>query len=739
MIWLPDLQTENYDAIKAEHSPLVVELVRVDWPEPIGTIYYSNLKADEVFQNSKFPLPVGPVEIAFETEFRTLPIEDGISDSHVDLDFWDAVSLPGGEPRTTERVRDLHRTYGYGHRVEIFYYFPDYGYLVSQWHGQLGSPKEIGWEKFVVPCTYGFRNALQPMPSRALWPSCTATFGGSLDTQAEIDDGDCPYNRHLPGGTFGNLDGGGQPYKSCPKNNRTVCTARIGDSLSYLGFDTVPDSYPNGKLNSIVRGYENNLKRPLRRVYGPQFVDDLDLLGYAVDVNPKEAAKGWVLCIFAVCEGEVSYVNQFEINNVLVGWEHQTTRNGAKRQSKTFFSPNVGNYSGTALAVGRIQGDFRFTSGGDLKGRVFCGGATDIKIYSDETTFFRGFTISTAWVFYDAWTNARWGHSQGRNMPVQDVIDLASWADDSVNTLAADGTLLTSTRSTFVGQLLDKSAQKHFFEMCQAARFTLPFPHRGKTRIMGLSKWENLETCPKFSDRGEYRNITLTDEDNEASFPDITASQLDAKELPFRVIVTFRDAASNNQERPLIFEDEAAKRAAVKAGADPNGSKKYNLLGVSELGQAVRAGNLLLDLGAFDGTTDEGGGRMNNFRVVFSTWFTQTLDLHKYKVIEIDSALIEDYGYWMKNAEGEEVFYKFTHFRICKMERAESLHVKITAQAYPKEYYEAIETSEVTTIFTPGAIYDVPNPGGGASGFPKVVGFSGVSFDDSRIYFSLGG
>lgn len=711
MNWLPDLQTEDFSTIQAQHAPLVIELVRVDWPQPDGTIYYCSTAADEIFAGSANPLPVGPVEVAFETEFRTLPIEDGTSDSHVDLVFWDGLKT----------IRTLHRTHGYGHRVEIFYYFPETGQLISQWHGQLGSPKEIGWVNFTVPVTYGYRSALQPMPSRALWPSCSAIFGGMRETQAEIDAGDCPYNRHLPGGVVGNLNGA-VPFTSCPRNNRTVCTARIGDSLSYLGFDTVPDSYPNGKLYSIVRGNENNLKRPLRRVYGPQYVDDLDLLGYAVDVNNNHPDKGWVLCLFGVCEGEVSSVNQFEINNVLVGWEHQTTRNGAKRQSKTFFSPNVGNYSGTALAVGRIQGDFRNTSGSDLKGRVYCGGANDVKIFSDEETYTIGATTNPAWVFYDAWTNERWGHSQGRNMPVQDLIDLAVWCDQSVTTVDADGALLTSTRATFVGQLLDKTAQKHFYELCQAARFTLPFPHRGLTRIMGLSKWADLDDCPLFSDRGENRNICLADEEDDTSFSSLTASQLDAKELPFRVICTFRDAASQNQERPLIFEDVAAKLAAVKAGADPNGSKRYNLLGVSELGQAVRAGNLLLDLGAFDGTTDEGGGRQNNFRVEFTTWFSRTLDLHKYKVIKVDSALIEDYD--------------FQYFRIAKMERLDSLHVKITAQAYPVDYYEMVESTEAATIFTPGGGYD-PNPGGDASGLPYGSGFGGVSYDTDRIYFNL--
>lgn len=712
MIWLPDIASEDFSAIRAQHSPLVVEIVRVDWPAPDGSKWYCHTRADEVFNAYTLPAQItSEIEVRFEGEFLTLPIEDGISDSAVDLNFWDGDKV----------IRALHRTHGFGHRVEVFYWFPEHDALISQWHGQLGSPKEIGWINFVVPVTYGYRSALQPLPSRAFWPSCSAVFGGLRATQAEIDEGDCPYNRHLDGGLVGNLDGG-EPFESCPRNSRAVCTARLGDSLSYLGFDTVLDSYPNGKLYSIVRGNENNLKRPLRRIYGGQYVEDLDLLGYAVDVNTNHPDKGWVLCLFAVCEGRVGYISEYAINNILVGWEHQTYRRGEKRQSKTFFSPGVGNYSGTALVVGRIQGDFRNSTGGDLRGRVWCSGADDVRVYSDPDTYFETATTNPAWVFYDAWRNERWGHGQARNMPIQDLIDLADWCNETVTTLDVDGSAITSTRATFVGQLLDKTAQKHFYDLCLSARFTLPFPHRGQTRIMGLSKWENLEACPVFSDRGEGRNICLADEADETSFSSLIASQVDAKELPFRVIVTFRDAANKNQERPLIFEDVQAKLKAVAAGADPNASKKYALLGVSELGQAIRCGNMLLDLGAFDGTTDDGGGRFNNFRVEFTTWFSHTLDLHKYKVIRVDSELLDGYG--------------FDYFRIAKMERLDSLHVKITAQAYPVDYYEETESEVPPNPWTPPGDVD-PNPGGGGWDIPYTLGFGSVDYTNDRIIFSL--
>jgi hypothetical protein len=714
MIWLPDLQTEDYSAIRGQHSPWVCELVKVSWPEPDGAIYYCSSQADEVFAIEGQPFPVAPVEIRFEgNQFLGLPIEDGISDSEIELAFWDADKV----------IRRLHKLHGPGHRVEVFYYFPEFNLLISQWHGHLGAPTEITPTHCTIKVSYGFRSALLPVPSRAFWPSCGWVFGGLLDTQDEIDRSGCPWNLHLPGGSVGVA--GSENLPPCNRRSRSVCAQYLPGGTFYGGFDTVIESYPNGKLFSTARGNENNLKRPLRRVYGPQYVDDLDLLAFAVDYNQKHPDKGWVLCMFAICEGRVSSVDQFEINNVLVGYEHQTTRRGEKGQSKTFFTPNVNNYSGTVLAVGRIQGDFANTSGSDLRGRVYCGGADDLRIYSDPDTFVVGASTNPAWIFYDAWTNEVWGHGQSRQLPVQDVIDLADWADESVTTIDADGSTITSTRATFVGQLLDKTAQRHFYDICLAADFTLPFPHRGQTRMMGLTKWEDLEGVLTFSDRGENRNICLADEGDETSISSLKLSQLDDQELPNRVVVTFRDAANKNQERPLIFEDVAQQLRAAKAQGG-NGrrvvEKKYSLLGVSELGQAVRRGNKLLDLGPFDGTTDDGGGLKNNLRIEFTTWFSHTLELHKYKVIRVDSELLEDYG--------------FEYFRVVKLTRTEDLRVEVTAQAYPEAYYDLLESEDAADVLQPGSGVE-PNPGGGSGDIPITPGWTGISFDQDRIYFAL--
>lgn len=712
MIWLPDLLGDNYDAIQGEHSPLVAELIAVSWPAPDGTIYYCSTQADTIFQRES---PVRPVEVRFEREqFQGLEIADGIADSRITLNFWDGDGA----------IAELHAKHGPGARVEVFYWFPEHSLLLSQWHGHLDEPDEEDGEFFRVEAAYGFRSAQLPLPRRAFYTGCQAIFPvGRLLTQAAIDENDCPYNRHI-GGSFGLLDGG-QPFADCPRNNRAACTARLGDSLSYLGFDTIEEGYPNANLISQARSNTNNLKRPLRVVFGPYVVRDLDLLGFAVDVNTNHPDKGWVLCSHAVCEGEVAYVTDYKIAGQYVGLEHQTTRTGARRQAKTFFTPNEGNMSGTARAVGRIQGNFQSSNGSDLSGQVRVGQKIDTKVYTSATEYTLQGTNNSAWVFLAAWTDQRWGYGAGASARlIEDVIRLAAWSDENVTTLDANGAPLTSVRNRFTGQFLDKTAQRHIYELCLANNFSTPFPHRGETRILGLSKETNLDACPVFTDEGESRNICLADEATGKT--SLTTSKTKISELGNRVVITYEDATLENQERTLTFEDVDTQLRAGRSFGDNSRfpvTKSYKLFGVTEFGAAVRQGNLLLDLGPFAGTTDEGGGLVNNRRIKFTTWFSETLTLHKYKVIKVVSSKLTRYG--------------FEYWRICSLTRQPDLKVEIIAQAYPVDYYEKLESGEAVEILQPGSGGGDPNPGGKPDGQPEPLSLGDVQASEDKITFVI--
>ena len=709
MIWLPDLVGYNFDELRKEHSPLVAELVAVSWPAPDGTIYYCSTQADEIFSVEP---PVRPIEVRFEAnQFLDLAIEDGVSDSQITLNFWDA----------DEAIAELHHKHGAGARVEVFYWFPEHGYLLSQWFGQLDEPDEEDGEFFRVNATYGFRSAQLPLPRRALFSGCQAVYPlNRLFTQAEIDEGDCPWNLHI-GGSFGVP--GSETLGDCPRNNEAVCIARLGDSLSRLAVDTVLEGYPNGRLVSLARSNQNNLKRPLRVVYGPYVVRDLDLLGYAVDVNVKHPDAGWVLCSFAVSEGELAYVTDFKINNQYVGWEHQTTRTGAKRQPKTFFTPNEGNMSGTARAVGRIQGNFQGSNGSDLTGQVRVGQKINTRVYTSPTSFIETGTNNPAWVLLDMWRDKRWGYGSDvvRLVP-QDAIDLAAWFDQNVTTLDASGQPFTSLRGSFFGQLLDKTAQRHFYELCLTNNVGI-FPVNGKTRMVALAKEDNLDACPVFTDEGDDRNICVADEATEKS--SLTTWKTKVRELANRIIVTFEDATIDYNERPLTFEDVDQQLSAGRAFGDSSRhpvTKNYKLFGVTEFGQAVRQGNMLLDLGPFAGTTDEGGGLKNNRRIKFTTWFTEALTLHKYKVIKVVSRKLRRYG--------------FEYWRICSMQRQADLKVEVTAQAYPVDYYEMLESTEAAQALQPGSA-GVVNPGGNWDGRPAPKSFGALSFTEDKIIFEV--
>ncbi|MBK8468192.1 MAG: hypothetical protein IPL32_20450 [Chloracidobacterium sp.] len=96
----------------------------------------------------------------------------------------------------------------------------------------------------------------------------------------------------------------------------------------------------------------------------------------------------------------------------------------------------------------------------------------------------------------------------------------------------------------------------------------------------------------------------------------------------------------------------------------------------------------LLDLGPHDE-----GGLQNNLSLKFKTWFTETLDLHMEKVIQVPSSRLTKYG--------------FSHYRVKKMKRLNDLQVEIECQAYPNAYMENFEVD----ISTPTQTFcDVNNP-----------------------------
>ena len=176
-------------------NPRVAELALIEWPAPDGPVYYATrIAADLLDKPELLDRLDGPIELRLrQGMFLDVPASSGISDDKVSLDFWD------GDNELTR----LTQTHGAGQRVEIYYYFPDVDLVVSEWWGHWQPPDEVDVDSFKGSAESGFRSSSLTLPSRAFFTGCQAVFGGLLQTQAEIDEGDCPYNRHLGGSATG--------------------------------------------------------------------------------------------------------------------------------------------------------------------------------------------------------------------------------------------------------------------------------------------------------------------------------------------------------------------------------------------------------------------------------------------------------------------------------------------------------------------------------------------------------
>jgi hypothetical protein len=866
---------EKLTSLRALDFIEVVELVKVSWPSPDGDIYYVSTADEYLLRDLPIDLALLELRLPGRT-FQEILNDTNIADDKVSLKLWDGDGI----------ISDLAAAHGAGQRVEIFYWFPQVELLLSIWFGHLQPMTEGGVEWFQCDAEVGFMSSMLPLPRRAFFNSCQALFGGWLATQAEIDEGDCPYNRHLtagatstptyqnnangtvgangaftktsggnawncgaswdqainagdavteftigssgyatagffstaspvsgnvdvafalqwnpdgsitikhsstqlwgnaakwaPGDSFrvelrngafrafkgsteirptgfsapapayplylgiaiqnegagitaasvalgdigasvavGNLDGG-EPFTDCPRN-RPACIARLGDDLSYLGFDTVIQSYtvnqtkgPN--ISVTTRGNESNLKRPLRVIIGERDVADLDLLAYTVEPDTRHPEGGAVACLFAECEGPIQEQTKQAVNGVEIGAMHLNARNGEPRQGRTGFSPQVSNYANTALFFGRAQGDFTQTTADQLRGTCHVKGLRNIRRYTDETTFIEEYSQTRVWALLHCLRNKRWGYGLDiARFVIQDWLDLAAWDAETITFTDIDGTAYTGPRTTFNGELIDRSTQQQVNDVCLAGRYGLPFVDEGKLRIRPLGKVNVTDWAgPVFTDEGASRNICV-DTDQKST---LIRQILSDAEVPNRVIVTFDDSEHANAERPLTFEDIDAQLRAGRAFGDTTRravEKTYALLGVTNLGEAVRLGNLLLHLGEFDE-----GGTANNLRVQFTTWFSECPTLRKYDVIKVVSSRLERYG--------------FEFFRIRSMRRMPDLKVQISAQAYPVDYYEMIETGPPPIIGAGG----LANPGGDPRLPPWNVGLLDIVIELDRISFTIG-
>lgn len=715
------------EAFASLRSKEVAEIVAVFWPAPTGTIYYATRQLDQ-FDPAPPVSPIHarliPSDVESNQLFQTVTSDSALSDEEVELNFWDGDGV----------IADLAYLHGEGVRVEVFYWLPQVDLLLSHWWGHLRTPDGADSETFTCTVAIGFRSPLLPLPRRSLFDTCQAIYGGLLTTLEQVTDNDCPYDRHL-GGSVGVLVSG-LPQLTCSRLSRAVCIAHIGDARSYTGFETPTQVTPIGNQGATYlyssRANNSNLKNPLRVIFGRRVVRALDLLLYTPTINTNHPEQGFVQVLFAVCEGPISAMFNCKVNNLLIAAMHLNTRLGERRQSPTSYGASVSNYSGTAHFYANYgQVNAAQYGANNLTGECIVDGLNNIRVYGTPTAFTRQFTNNRAWCLLEMLANKRWGYGQDfARFEMQDWIDLAAWCIETVIFDAPDeGGTYSGVRTTFNAELVGRTTQQQVSDTCAAGRFSLPFLHQGKHRIVPLRK-EVLTDCKVFTDYGNDRNIVVDDRGKSS----LRRSQISDEEVPNQIVLTFEDAAKNNIERPLTFSDiEAQLRAGRSFGDDSIRvvEKKYSAMGVTSINEAVRLGYWLLNLGEF-----ESGGLRNNLSITFTTWFAECLQLHPYKVIKVTSRQLERYG--------------FQYFRIKSLRKMPDLKVQIEAQAYADEYYDDLETSiipseggyeaeAVGNTLTGGAIV---TPDITCSGGAKVTGvgnggalrFNGITVDSTRLY-----
>ena len=182
--------------------------------------------------------------------------------------------------------------------------------------------------------------------------------------------------------------------------------------------------------------------------------------------------------------------------------------------------------------------------------------------------------------------------------------------------------------------------------------------------------------------------------------------------------VSFDDASNNFTSVSLIVGDMTQQLKAGKAWGDTSIriiNKNQPAFGITNQSEAMRFANTLLYLGPLDS-----GGLLNNLQIKFTTWWKEALNVRNYKLIKVRSHKLERYG--------------FDYFRVTNYVRKGDLTVEITAQAYPVDFYDQMESIAPPPIPSGGPL---GNPGGGPLDIPCDIGFTLLHHLRDRVEFTL--
>lgn len=649
------------------------ELVKVSWPSPDGVIYYAfdNWLDDPVYTTPLTTFLSGdPLVVAFgansDKKCHSITRTSAIGDDVVSMQF----------SNKNREIETLIRTHGSGVKVEFFWFFPlvDGGCAVNWFLGYLRTPSGHGAinKDFVnLTAASGFRSANMQLPNLSHPQQCPVRFGGQMTYEELLAGHPCDYNQHLSGGEQTALGGArgtlnaGSPWTTCP-HTKQGCIDRMGDSLSYMGVETVVESVSVGlgqhRTTSTTIGRESSLKDPASVVYGQRKVA-CRLISFRRETNPSpdHLDAGTLVTLFEACLGPIQSITNVELMERTP--QGLVTTLGTQQQAAlTPFSPTVSNFNRRVvfnanhnpINPASVQ-VAQMTATAEIEGR------NTVRIYSDSSTFTEDYTTNRAWCLLELLTNTWFGFRL-------DVTRLS--VDDFI--------YLAGKNSTFNCEVQARSAQAQIEDICRSANWFTPFNHNGVTRFLPMEELDTTQSdIPTFTDTGANRNIIV--DENDVST--LTVAYKDDDEIPNSITLLFDDADHDWIERPLLFDDWNAQAQAGSVYGDNTKrlvEASYSAYGITNLTEAVPLGATLRDLGPFGN-----GGLLNNLEVTFVTRpsrFHVALELHENKAIKVVSDKLTGYN----DPNGDA----FEFFIVKRLERTDEGDLIVTAQAYGKAYYD---------------------------------------------------
>lgn len=712
------------------------------WPQPVGTKVYAVAPYDDPFffpdTAPSLPAQLSPVEVRL---VASSPGGQGTDDAYLQN-----FSLPSDAKDTTIQVtlsnvdHAIEAAYltnlppdgngkvykiGYGVTVEVFVWMPQQSILKSMWIGYTNPPQSVSGPIVKFTATYGFRSSLRDLPGTAFYPRCFNDFPPEypqlFPTVASIGAGTpssnrCTYDAHLGGG-----HGIPQSVHVCDRTQSptTGCQFFFGPilNLPYTGMDAIqilnglPVRQDSKTLNQSV-GNNSALSNAIRVVAGDRWVKSCDIVQMTIQTNNDHPEEGSVTLTCIVCEGHIQSLDSPFINDIPVGPGQTHFRLGEIQQTDTGFIPDVptANFSSRVVLTVVQKGSFAGQAASQFSVTVHVNGLDRIRIYTDAVNYTLGYTTNPAWFILNSYYDRMWGQGiDVSRLVISDWITLAAFYDDMVSGMNPDGTTAVIARSTWNGEWQSRKVPDQLRDAFLYRSTSIPFISEGKIRVVPITK-DDLANVPVFTDRfptdGSYQTNFNNILPDQSGISTSDWGEIPIDKQPTEIEARFDDASLDQQaERPLLVEDLPSEVRAGRVAGDNTITRvkqTHSFTGVTSYPEAVRIANKLLDLGEFDA-----GGLVNPITWTFETTLLDSLRLHLYKIIKQDSYKLDR----MKAA------YGFEYFRITGMEYT-GLKVKVTAQAYPVDYYNTLEDSTQALPHPGGSPLFGGGGGGGGGGSP---------------------